>query len=210
MPYKNPEDQKRNIKRWTEENHAHKLDYMKRYRTDNLEAVNAANKKWRQENPERCAVNARSWAARNKEKVVGIKQAFAERHKERLKIKAREYQVRRRETDENFKILGVLRCRLYAAIKKAGGKKVARTMALVGCDIEFLRGWLEGHFLPGMTWKNHGKWHVDHHIPCAEFDLRVPEQQRQCFHYKNLRPLWGIDNLRKSNKRPPTHQAELL
>jgi hypothetical protein len=43
-------------------------------------------------------------------------------------------------------------------------------------------------------------WHVDHIIPCSSFDLTDSEQQKKCFHYTNLQPLWAIDNLKKSNK----------
>lgn len=210
MPYKNPEDEKR----WHERNHSRKLAYMKQYRRDNLVSVNAATAKWRQNNPERCAENTKAWAANNPEKVAASKAKYALKHKDRLKAEARERQVRLRETDENFKILGVLRCRLYSAIKKAGAKKAANTLALVGCDIQFLRGFIEARFLPGMSWANYGKgkgkWAIDHHMPCAEFDLRDESQQRQCFNYTNLRPLWEPDNQSKGAKRPPTHQAELI
>jgi hypothetical protein len=30
--------------------------------------------------------------------------------------------------------------------------------------------------------------------------LTNEEQQKICFHYNNLQPLWAIDNLKKSNK----------
>jgi len=51
----------------------------------------------------------------------------------------------------------------------------------------------------GMSWENRSEWHVDHRIPCNAFDLSDPEQQRLCFWYRNLQPLWGFDNLSKSN-----------
>lgn len=55
-------------------------------------------------------------------------------------------------------------------------------------------------FEPGMTWENYGtEWHVDHIVPCSYFDLTDPEQQRICFNYRNLQPLWAKDNLEKSN-----------
>ena len=51
-----------------------------------------------------------------------------------------------------------------------------------------------------MTWDNHGKWHIDHIKPCASFDLLHKKQQRKCFYYKNLQPLWAQENLSKGAK----------
>jgi hypothetical protein len=49
-----------------------------------------------------------------------------------------------------------------------------------------------------MNWNNHGPiWHIDHIIPCKAFDLTIPEQQRQCFHYTNLQPMFAMANLSK-------------
>ena len=51
-----------------------------------------------------------------------------------------------------------------------------------------------------MSWDNYGKWHVDHIIACDKFDLTDKKQQKICFNYKNVQPLWGPENIRKSNK----------
>lgn len=48
-----------------------------------------------------------------------------------------------------------------------------------------------------MTWDNLGEWQIDHRKPCVSFDLTDPEQQRACFHYSNLQPLWEADNKAK-------------
>jgi hypothetical protein len=56
-------------------------------------------------------------------------------------------------------------------------------------------------FEPGMTWENYGRvWHVDHRFPCAAFDMGRAEEQKRCFHYLNLQPLFAEDNLRKGAK----------
>jgi len=61
---------------------------------------------------------------------------------------------------------------------------------------------LETKFLEGMDWDNYGiyGWHIDHIKPCSLFNLENIEEQKKCFHYTNLQPLWAIDNLKKGNK----------
>jgi len=88
---------------------------------------------------------------------------------------------------------------------RGGVKKASCTMALIGCSLPELRAHLEALFLPGMTWEKYGfrGWHVDHIRPCASFDLTDPAQQRACFHYTNLQPLWAKDNLAKHAKWAP-------
>jgi hypothetical protein len=53
-----------------------------------------------------------------------------------------------------------------------------------------------------MSWDNWTKdgWHIDHIKPCSSFDLSKEYEQRACFHYTNMQPLWAVDNLRKGNK----------
>jgi len=114
-----------------------------------------------------------------------------------------ERHAQRKERDENYRIMRKLRSSIGARIKRyTGSRKAAKCVELLGCSIEFFRGWIEAQFQTGMTWANHGlhTWHIDHRIPCAEFDLRDPEQQKKCFNYTNLQPLWALDNLHKAAK----------
>jgi len=85
------------------------------------------------------------------------------------------------------------------ALKAQSSHKISKTTELLGCSIEHLRLWLTFYFQPGMSWSNYGEWHIDHIKPCAKFDLTDPEQQRQCFHYINLQPLWAGENFRKGD-----------
>ncbi len=114
---------------------------------------------------------------------------------------------KRRENDPNFKLRLNCRKRIYSAIKDKKATKYGKSFELSGCTIEALKKHLESQFQEGMSWENYGVngWHVDHILPCASFDLTDPEQQRQCFHYSNLQPLWAEENYRKGAKWP--HRA---
>lgn len=82
-----------------------------------------------------------------------------------------------------------------------GRKKSLPTLQLTGCkNRDELRRHIEEKFKPGMTWDNYGTaWHVDHIRPCASFDLSDKEQQKECFHYSNLQPLWADENIKKNS-----------
>jgi hypothetical protein len=67
-----------------------------------------------------------------------------------------------------------------------------------------LRAHLEHQFKDGMTWDNHGEWHIDHIKPCVQFDLTDPEQQKECFHYTNMQPLWAFENQSKGASYEPS------
>lgn len=73
-------------------------------------------------------------------------------------------------------------------------------LELLGCSPEELGRYLEGKFKFGMKWENAFMWHIDHIRPCASYDLFRIEQQKACFHYSNLQPLWKRENLHKSAK----------
>ena len=109
----------------------------------------------------------------------------------------RNYHANRSRNDMSFRITGLLRARIRSAIINQGGEKSIKTMQLVGCSVAELRQHLEQQFTQGMAWDNHGEWHIDHIKPCAAFDLSNEDEQRECFHYLNLQPLWAKDNLRK-------------
>ena len=115
-------------------------------------------------------------------------------------VKVKKYWNNRYKNDLDFRITMNLRKRVRSIIKS--NKKYFSNIELVGCSVTELKIHLEKQFTKGMTWKNYGfyGWHIDHIIPCSSFDMTDPEQQKQCFHYTNLQPLWAEDNLRKGDK----------
>jgi len=137
---------------------------------------------------------AKKYREENKEKV----QEYFDKNKNKIyKQRAKREKARRKE-DVSFRITQNLRFRLRNAIKK--NQKITTTIEYIGCTIEELKIHLELRFIKGMTWENYGKWHIDHILPCSSFDMSKESEQRKCFHYTNLQPLWAIDNMKKSNK----------
>ena len=112
----------------------------------------------------------------------------------------RKWQLNRLHTNIQLRLKQTMAIRIYHTLKYQGVKKNARTMELIGCDIPVLIKHLETKFQGGMSWNNYGKWHVDHIKPVILFDLRDTNQQKKCFHYTNLQPLWAYDNLSKGDK----------
>jgi hypothetical protein len=110
------------------------------------------------------------------------------------------YEVKSKKYKQQRKISNLLRDRIRHAMKRSSSKKSEKTLDLIGCSVPFLMDWLEDRFQDGMNWDNQGKWHMDHIIPCASFDLSNPEEQRKCFHYTNLQPLWALDNMKKGSR----------
>jgi hypothetical protein len=78
-------------------------------------------------------------------------------------------------------------------------KKSKATEQLLGCSVSEFAVRFQSQFEEGMTWEKFlaGEIHIDHIVPCALFDLSLPDEQAECFHFSNLQPLWATDNLRK-------------
>ena len=135
-----------------------------------------------------------------KECLSKDRKKYYQANKKHVNNQTSDYKVARCKVDPEFKLERNLRCRLYHALKNQKADKKYRTKQLTGCELPFLKGYIEANFVEGMTWENHGEWHLDHIKPCCSFDLQEEEQQKKCFHYTNLQPLWAQDNLSKGGK----------
>jgi len=166
------------------------------------ERAKANGKAWRKAHPERCNEWHRNWRLANPEKANATQSAWYEANKDRINRRKVVYYIERYRSNPIFRMRHCLRQRLRKALKSSGCVTDAKVMELVGCSVSELRKHLESLWQSGMSWSNYGTkgWHVDHKLPCASFDLSDPEQQRACFHWTNLQPLWAKDNLKKSKK----------
>ena len=107
---------------------------------------------------------------------------------------------RRYHGEVEFRIVQILRSRLRKVAKRGRGYS-GNNLKWLGCTPVELREHLERQFQAGMNWSNlgtgAGKWHIDHIVPCAAFDMRKESERLVCFHYANLRPLWSHLNIEK-------------
>ena len=163
--------------------------YLKKYRLKNKEIIKEKRISYYKNNP-------------NKDKEYKLKQnqrqkIYAKQNREKINL----YMRNKRKITPNWIIRDRVRSRVYRVLIKKNIKKCNSTLNLLGIDnINILKNHLEKQFKEGMTWDNYGLWHIDHIKPCASFDLICPVQQLACFHYKNLQPLWALENLQKSAK----------
>tara|TARA_A100001015_G_scaffold288021_1_gene358459 strand:+ start:720 stop:1361 length:642 start_codon:yes stop_codon:yes gene_type:complete len=122
--------------------------------------------------------------------------------KEEIIQKCVAYNKKKYNSDSNFKLVCSLRSRINKVLRESNTKKSKKTMELTGCTVDELKKHIEKQFKPGMNWSNHSVkgWHIDHIQCCASFDLTKEEEQKKCFHYTNLQPLWAEENLSKGAK----------
>lgn len=130
-------------------------------------------------------------------------QDWQKRNRASISVKTARWIRKKRKTDVSFRLYLSIRSGLVRALSGAGAKKgFCRTEIILGLSRWDFKKHIESLWLPGMTWENRtqGVWHIDHIMPASIFDHRDPRQVSDCWHYTNLRPLWGIENMRKHDK----------
>lgn len=91
--------------------------------------------------------------------------------------------------------------RLRDILKRKRVWKNNSILKYLGCTLKELAAHIENKFTPDLSWANYGVfgWHVDHYVPCSRFDLAREDHRAVCFHWRNLRPLWGETNWRRAD-----------
>ena len=112
-----------------------------------------------------------------------------------------DYNTRKYKNDPYYRSIFLLRSRIGKILRERNIGKQNKSYDLLGCTKNEFIKYFEAKFTEGMLWEKVGKEiHIDHIKPCCSFDLTTEEEQKKCFHYTNLQPLWGKDNLSKGGK----------
>jgi len=170
----------------------------KQYKKLHREEILKKGKEYYQKNKEKIMSKCREYYRLNKSKKLN----YFRKNRKRIRI----YENIKYINNINYKLAKRLRNRIRQSLKR--NSKYSDSLKLLGCSIDFLKHHLEHQFKPNMSWNNWGtgcngkgmqEWHIDHIKPCASFDLSKPEEQRKCFHYSNLQPLWAMENCSKQD-----------
>jgi len=185
------------------------VGYGKRYAEKNKKKLLEKKRKYYIENKERLKQKATEYQRIHKDKTNKKNKAWRQKNPD----KAKQYQKKYREHNRvaiNYryineflkkpknKISHIIRTGMNNSLKS--NKNGYHWEDLAGYTIDDLMKRLESLFQEGMTFGNHGKWHIDHIKPVSSFNFKSykDEEFKECWALENLRPLWARDNLRKN------------
>ena len=140
--------------------------------------------------------------------VSDYQSEYQSKYYELNKDKISEYKYEYRRTEEyrdknknriDKKHIRISRNFINSTINRIKSKKNYKSnLDLLGYSHEEFKNHIENLFSEGMSWDNHGEWHIDHIIPVSRFDESVDIKIMNSL--SNLQPLWAKDNLKKSNR----------
>ena len=161
-----------------------------------------ADKKWRDNNKEYMSNKSKNWYSKNKEHVKEYHKTWRENNKDKIRKTKREYEKTRKSNDPVYKLVGNFRTAIYTVLKENNVKKFGHYFDILGYSQENLINHLENQFDDKMSWENYGKWHVDHKLPITFFNFTSIEDEefKKCWSLDNLQPMWGSENISKSNR----------
>jgi hypothetical protein len=163
---------------------------------------------WYLNNKDKVIETSYVWRENNKEKwdsyVIEYNKTVS---KEKVKqwMKDNNYHMKKYYSNPNERLHKALSSAILKSVKNVGVVKNQPTLEIIGLKSwDIFKEYIENQFEPNMTWDNHGigknntTWHIDHIKPISL--ATTLEEVKKLNHYTNLKPMWGSDNIRKSNK----------
>jgi predicted DNA-binding transcriptional regulator AlpA len=154
------------------------------------------------ETKERLKKNHKKWAEENKEHLSEYIKKYRENNTDKIRQIKRDYERNRKARDPLYKLISNFRTAIYTVLKESNVDKYGHYFDVLQYTPEELIIHLEKQFKDDMTWDNYGIWHVDHKLPITSFDIQEmgDDEFMKCWCLDNLQPMWGDENIRKSNK----------
>jgi len=161
-----------------------------------------SDKKYYQKNKEKRLKYFSDWQKENRERLNEYHQKWREKNIDKHRKNKRTYEKTRKANDPIYKLINNFRTAIYQVLKENNVQKNGHYFDILKYTPEELINHLEKQFKDGMTWDNYGDWHVDHITPISVHNIVEigDEEFMKCWSLENLQPLWGDENIRKSNK----------
>jgi hypothetical protein len=142
------------------------------------------------------------WQKDNRDRLNDYHQKWREKNIDKHREYKRKYEKHRKDTDPLYKLITNFRTAIWTVLKESNVDKYGHYFDVLQYTPEELINHLEKQFKDDMTWDNYGIWHVDHKLPITSFDIQEmgDEEFMRCWCLDNLQPMWGEENIRKSNK----------
>lgn len=168
----------------------------------NIGGKKVADKKWRDSNKEYMSNKFKTWYEQNKEHRKQYLKEYREKNIDKVRQIKRDYERNRKARDPLYKLISNFRTAIYQVLKESNVDKNKHYFDILQYTPEQLITHLESQFKDTMSWDNYGEWHVDHKLPITHFNIveMGDDEFMKCWALGNLQPMWGIENIRKSNK----------
>jgi hypothetical protein len=160
------------------------------------------NKRYYKKNREKILEYFSDWQKENREHLNTYHQKWREKNIDKHRDYKRKYEKHRKDTDPLYKLISNFRTAIYQVLKESNVEKNGHYFDILKYSPEELISHLENQFKDGMTWDNYGEWHVDHIKAISLYNIKEigDEEFMKCWSLSNLQPMWGEENIRKSNK----------
>ena len=161
-----------------------------------------SDKRYYQKNRKRRLEYFSDWQKNNQEHRMEYHKKWREENIDKIRETKRNYEKTRKTNDPIYKLISNFRTALYQVLKENNVQKNGRYFEILQYSPDDLIVHLENQFTNEMTWDNYGEWHVDHIKPISSFNIEEigDNEFMKCWSLDNLQPLWGEENIRKSNK----------
>jgi hypothetical protein len=144
----------------------------------------------------------KKWSEQNKEHRKQYLKEYREKNIDKIRKTKRDYERNRKASDPLYKLISNFRTAIYQVLKESNVEKNRHYFDILQYTPEELIIHLESQFKDTMSWDNYGEWHVDHKLPITSFNIEEmgDKEFMKCWALENLQPMWGEENIRKSNK----------
>jgi hypothetical protein len=189
----------------------------KKYREENKDKIKASSIEYREKNKDKIKIYLKSekrkeskkrYYESNKDKVCKKSTEYYNNNKESVSKRNKSYRstnnykekrgIYLKEWSKSNKHILVWRRLVYRVLSYLGKNKEYETILYLGYSANDLKIHIENLFQEGMTWDNHGEWHIDHIRPISSFEKDTEPSEVNSL--SNLRPIWASENMSKGSK----------